>query len=110
MPHIVQFTVAMFLIPCFMGLSYEVVERYTISEILAVTSYSFLIVSMTQHDIVKLRLFGACAGICFVIQFALSDLPFINVLGQGALVIYGIYQAIQEIKAKKSLAITSKTG
>jgi len=101
MPHSIQLLISVLLSFCGYGLGLYVFNTYSINEVLAVLSYSFLIVSMTQHDIVKLRLFGACAGICFVVQFSLSDLPIINVIGQGALVIYGLYQAVQEIKTKE---------
>ena len=67
---------------------------------LGVAAYSFLIYSMSQHNIVKLRIFGALAGLCFTLQFIIADLPFINIFGQGALVIYGLYQAYQESKVK----------
>ena len=100
-PHLVQIFIYTILLVCIYNFTTYIYTVYTTNEILAVLSYSFLILSMRQHDIVKLRLFGACAGSCFVVQFALSDLPLVNVIGQGGLVIYGIYQAIQEIKAKK---------
>lgn len=95
---------AIIMIGLIIGLVIELKERYTINELLAVASYVFLVVSMTQEDIIKLRVYGACAGMCFVIQFALSDLPIINVIGQTGLVIYGLYKAFEEIKIKKEKA------
>jgi apolipoprotein N-acyltransferase len=89
---------------CAVSLSYYVWVTYSISHIIGFAAYGFLITSMTQHDIVKLRVWGACAGTCFMVQFAMSDLPAINMIGQGALVIYGIIQAYKESKIKEKKA------
>ena len=86
---------------CAINVAAYIYLTYTISEILGSAAFLLLIASMRQHDIIKLRLIGACAGLCFTIQFTLSDLPLVNIIGQGSLVIYGIFQAYREIQEKK---------
>ncbi len=71
-------------------------------DILGVLAFLFIIISMYQEDIIKLRLWGAGAGFCFFLQFLILDDMLINVIGQGGLVIYGLYKAHKEIKEKKS--------
>lgn len=75
---------------------------FSFRDILAIITYLLLIVSMTQENIIKLRLWGACAGTCFIVQFLLSDLPIINVIAQVGLVGYGLYKAYREYKEEKN--------
>lgn len=79
------------------------VDSLSISDLLGFYAFGFLVVSMTQNDIIRLRLFGACASLCFIVQFTMSDLPIINTIGQAGLFIYAIYKAVSEIKEKKNL-------
>ena len=102
MPLMVQLLVGLCCLFCLFGMALAIINLVGIQQFLGVLSYVFLITSMTQENIIKLRLWGACAGTCFVVQFALSDLPVINVIGQGGLVCYGIYKAYREIQGKKS--------
>jgi len=67
-------------------------------DILGLLAFIFLIVSMHQENIVKLRLWGALSGACFLLQFLLIGGMLINVIGQLGLVIYGLYKAHREIK------------
>ncbi len=75
----------------------------SISAVLGTCAFLCLIYSMSQHDIVKLRIWGAIAGACFCFQFIIEDMPFINIAGQGGLVVYGIYQAHRESTAKTDI-------
>ena len=67
-------------------------------DFLGLLAFIFLIVSMHQDNIIKLRLWGVLSGVCFLLQFLLIGNMFINVLGQLGLVIYGLYKAHREIK------------
>lgn len=73
-------------------------------EILGLLAFACFVISIKQHDIIKLRLWGCLAGIILCIQFAISNLPIINIIGQGGLVIYGLVQAYKECKVKKEKA------
>ena len=88
----------------------ELFNRYTISELLGASAYIFLICSMYQENIIKLRIYGAMAGTCFAIQFALSDLPLINLIGQIGLIFYGLFKAYAELQDKKRGVQTNQTN
>lgn len=88
----------------FIMLGIDLWAKYTALEILGGLAYTMLVFSMSQDDIVKLRLWGAAAGTTFCIQFLISDLPLINVIGQGGLVLYGLFKAYRENEVKKEKA------
>ena len=73
-----------------------------VSDILGLLAFIFIVVSMHQENIIKLRLWRALSGVCFLLQFSLIGNMFINVIGQLGLVIYGLYKAYREVKEKKS--------
>lgn len=100
LPTSIKLVVASVFTIMFLFMGIDLYMKYSIVDILGVLAYTCLVCSMSQHDIVKLRYWGALAGTLFCIQFAIAGLNS-NIFGQACLVIYGLYEAYIEGVDKK---------